>query len=217
MKYIVYKTTNNVNGKIYVGVHKTENHMIFDGYLGSGIHLRNSIKKHGTDVFSREVLHIFNTQEEAYHKESEIVNDEFVKSNNTYNTALGGKLGDAMYGWDNVNKSPNRTIISNNHSEFMSGETNPMYGTVRKDHSTRMSGAGNSFYGKPHSNDAKLTISTNRKGKGVGVNNSMFKGWIHTPSGKFATKKDAKLATGLGDRALNNRLYSDKFNDFWIE
>lgn len=37
MKYIVYLTTNLVNRKIYVGVHKTENPDIFDGYLGNGL------------------------------------------------------------------------------------------------------------------------------------------------------------------------------------
>ena len=33
MKYIVYKTTNLINNKIYVGVHRT-NPDIFDGYKG---------------------------------------------------------------------------------------------------------------------------------------------------------------------------------------
>lgn len=37
MKYIVYLTTNLINRKIYVGVHKTENPDIFDGYLGNGL------------------------------------------------------------------------------------------------------------------------------------------------------------------------------------
>ena len=37
MKYIVYITTNLVNKKIYIGVHKTENPEIFDGYLGDGV------------------------------------------------------------------------------------------------------------------------------------------------------------------------------------
>ena len=37
MKYIVYKTINKINKKFYIGVHKTENPNIFDGYLGCGI------------------------------------------------------------------------------------------------------------------------------------------------------------------------------------
>ncbi len=33
MNYIVYKTTCLVNNKIYVGVHRTEDPNIFDGYF----------------------------------------------------------------------------------------------------------------------------------------------------------------------------------------
>lgn len=36
MKYIVYKTTNLINNKIYVGVHRT-NPDINDGYIGCGV------------------------------------------------------------------------------------------------------------------------------------------------------------------------------------
>ena len=39
MKYIVYQTTSKVNNKIYIGVHKTENPDVFDGYLGNGIYI----------------------------------------------------------------------------------------------------------------------------------------------------------------------------------
>lgn len=37
MKYIVYKTTCLINDKIYIGVHKTTDPNIFDGYIGDGI------------------------------------------------------------------------------------------------------------------------------------------------------------------------------------
>lgn len=42
LKWIVYCTTCNINNKIYIGVHKT-NPEIFDGYLGNGCYLNNSL------------------------------------------------------------------------------------------------------------------------------------------------------------------------------
>ena len=47
--YLVYKTTNLVNGKIYIGKHETND--INDGYLGSGNLIRLAIKK----VWTREL------------------------------------------------------------------------------------------------------------------------------------------------------------------
>lgn len=110
MKYIVYLTVNtkakvnNIN-KIYVGVHKTENPEIFDGYLGCGAyaHRPNSykckypmhlaIKKYGPKAFIRYTLYIFDTAEEAYKKEAEIVDINFIKQPYTYNISLGGTMG----------------------------------------------------------------------------------------------------------------------------
>lgn len=34
LKWIVYCTTCTINNKIYIGVHKTVNPEVFDGYLG---------------------------------------------------------------------------------------------------------------------------------------------------------------------------------------
>jgi group I intron endonuclease len=50
---IIYKTTNLINGKIYVGQHYTS---ADDGYLGSGVKLNEDIKLFGRENFKREIL-----------------------------------------------------------------------------------------------------------------------------------------------------------------
>ena len=60
---IIYKTTNTINGKIYVGQHKTQ--IIDDGYVGSGKLIRRSIEKYGAENFIREVLEVVYSREEA--------------------------------------------------------------------------------------------------------------------------------------------------------
>lgn len=105
MNYIVYKTTNLINGKIYVGVHRT-NPDIFDGYIGCGVTKKDkktktkgfpkAVLKYGYANFKRETLFIYPDTEQgmlnAYNKEAEIVNLEFIKSKKTYNLTLGGKF-----------------------------------------------------------------------------------------------------------------------------
>lgn len=104
MKYIVYLTTNVVNNKIYIGVHGTENPDKFDGYIGNSINIYESnselkypkipfhkaVKKYGYSSFKRVVIKVFDTEEEALDLEAEIVNEEFIKRDDTYNITIGG-------------------------------------------------------------------------------------------------------------------------------
>lgn len=63
---IIYKTTNKLNGKIYIGqltlINKKD-------YLGSGVHLKNAVEKYGKENFTREVICECLTQEELNEKE----------------------------------------------------------------------------------------------------------------------------------------------------
>jgi hypothetical protein len=99
MKYIVYMTVNTVNRKIYVGVHKI-NTSNFDGYIGCGIRseatankdllFHKAVRKYGYNKFKRYTIAEFDNANDAFHLEREIVTEQFVKSKNTYNTAIGG-------------------------------------------------------------------------------------------------------------------------------
>jgi len=104
MKYIVYQTTNKVNGKIYIGVHKTETPDDFDGYLGNGIYIyrpssymhpktyfQYAVKKYGIKNFIRTTIKVFDIEADAYKMEADLVNDEFIQRDDTYNLILGGR------------------------------------------------------------------------------------------------------------------------------
>ena len=99
MFYTVYKTTNLINGKIYVGLHVTSN--LEDEYLGSGSQLKSAVKKYGKENFKREYIKICNSPEEMYELEADIVNEDFVKRSDTYNMKTGGTGS-----WYHVNSNP---------------------------------------------------------------------------------------------------------------
>lgn len=49
-----------------------------------------AVKKYGTNSFERTTLYIYDTEEQAYKKESELVDLDFIKLDYTYNACLGG-------------------------------------------------------------------------------------------------------------------------------
>lgn len=63
--FTIYKTTNKINGKVYVGQHKVKSLFARDNYLGSGRKLKPAIKKYGKENFSKEIITIAMTQSEA--------------------------------------------------------------------------------------------------------------------------------------------------------
>lgn len=123
-KYL-YKITNTLNNKIYVGVHITNT--MDDGYMGSGIHILRAIKKYGREYFTKEILQTFNTIKDMYEAESIIVNEDFVKDVNTYNLMVGGVYS----GWDKKrHNEESKAKISKANAIHQAGSGNSQYGKI---------------------------------------------------------------------------------------
>ena len=102
MKYgYIYKITNNINGKIYIGQHKcnsagmTEYEMLNDGYMGSGVILKQAIEKRGIENFTKEIICVCENKEDLDSMEKLLVLlAKIGYGTDCYNIAAGGEGGD---------------------------------------------------------------------------------------------------------------------------
>lgn len=87
----IYKTTNLLNDKIYIGKKKGE---FTEKYKGSGKYLKNAINKYGVENFKVEVIEYCETLEEQNEKEKYWIAYYRNKNAEMYNIADGGDGGD---------------------------------------------------------------------------------------------------------------------------
>ena len=127
MFYLIYKITNRINNKIYVGSHKTKN--IDDGYMGSGKYLNRAYQKYGVENFSKEILFIFDNAKERSAKISQSLKgrrktEEHKEAYKRSRLASGGWV---------VSDEQKRKV-----SEKLSGQGNPMWGKTHNEESRRI-------------------------------------------------------------------------------
>ena len=89
--HFIYKTTNLLNGKYYIGMHSTDN--LNDGYMGSGKRLRYSVNKYGKENHKVEVLEFFDDRKQLAAREKEIVNLNEIAKEECLNLCVGGQGG----------------------------------------------------------------------------------------------------------------------------
>lgn len=90
--FYIYRTTNLINGKTYIGQHKRSSRKI--KYFGSGIHLRRAIKKYGKKNFKVEILYDnIQLKETADSVEIFAIAKERKIGKAEYNIANGGQGG----------------------------------------------------------------------------------------------------------------------------
>jgi len=91
--YYVYKTTNIINGKFYIGKRKYRK-KDEKWYLGSGIYLNRAIKKYGIENFKKEIIEWCSSSEEVNNKERFwIAKLDALNQKIAYNIAPGGDGG----------------------------------------------------------------------------------------------------------------------------
>lgn len=208
MYYLIYKITNKITGKYYIGSHKTKN--INDNYMGSGKYLKNAQKKYGIENFEKEILFVYDTAEEMYSKEREIVNEDFLTTENTYNLKIGG-----FGGWDFINNDEKSRVLKNKKARKKADEIilekygvkNPGQLTHNRElNRERMLALANlgllkppSFKDKKHSEKTKQIIGEKNSVHQAGSGNSQFgTRWIHSITEKRSMKisKNSNLPDG---------------------
>jgi group I intron endonuclease len=107
---IIYKTTNLINGKFYVG--KDEKNS--PSYLGSGLNLKKAIKKYGVENFKKEILEECLTRDELNNREKYWIN-ELSAITVGYNISEGGSGGDTYSNNPNLSEIIKKISGKNNH------------------------------------------------------------------------------------------------------
>lgn len=166
----IYFTTNNINGKMYIGQHINNKDNTW--YKGSGDILKKAEKKYGIENFICKAIDYADSQEELDNKEVwwiQFMNAAY--SNDFYNISLGGgghkmteerkrALSEKYSGCNNPNygkhySEETKRHWSNIRKGKFSGENHPMYGIHRY-------GVNAPMYGKRHSEESKRKMRDNR-------------------------------------------------------
>ena len=208
MEHFIYKTTNTLNSRFYIGMHSTTN--IDDGYLGSGKRIKAEIKKYGKQNFVREILEHLPSRDALCEREAELVCPELLKNPLCLNLKNGGEGGGtrevALAAW---NKPEYAAKVKSGMSKWAAENKEASSTRTKKSAQTRIAkgqkpfgGAGlNAFKDKKHSEETRQQMCESQKGKQTGERNSQFgKCWVTNGVKSQSIKKeqlDEFLALGF--------------------
>jgi hypothetical protein len=169
--------------------------------MGSGSLLRRAIEKYGLDNFKKEILFVFDNPEDMFAKEAEIVTEDFLSEENTYNLKVGG-----FGGWDFNNRETEKRLNKNKLARNSANESIKIkYGvdncsqieSARKKISEHMKtrhkngeailSESFTFSGRRHSKETKQKIAEKNSASQSGVKNSQY-GTIWITNGSYSKK-----------------------------
>jgi hypothetical protein len=206
--HYLYKTTCLTTGRYYVGMHSTCN--LEDGYMGSGLRLRRSIRKYGIDNHKKEILEFFESRELLIEAEKQAITPEMVTDNNCMNLMGGGK-GGFISGEQQRHRSicaykafsekmKNDNVFNIKYKESHSKGLKKSY-----DEGVREKKYFYDWNGKTHSEETKLKISEVKKGKYNGENNPSYGTCWITKEGTNKKIKKEELDSHLNEGWVKGR------------
>lgn len=182
MNCLIYKISNNINDKIYIGqTWKSLSHRLDQHKRQNGcIKLYNAINKYDFINFKIELITITHTQECADYWEKYFIN-YYDTINNGYNLMLGGANG--------------------KHSEETKIKISLKMKGIIKSEETKIN-MSKAKQGKKFTEEAKINMSIAHKGQ-----KSCMEGKTHSDESK---QKMSKYWTGRKKPWLNNQIMSDE-------
>ncbi|MCP4521027.1 MAG: hypothetical protein GY827_04965 [Cytophagales bacterium] len=172
--HFIYKTTNLLTGRYYIGMHSTND--LEDGYLGSGKRLRYSIRKYGSENHQREILEFCNSRKELKLRESEIVTLNEIAKEDCINLKVGGEGGFSTH------EEMLRISSLGGHATKKRYDTDEEFRlkmqTIKSSTLKRMHKEGkiryDTFTGKKHSEETKRKIGKSNSENQKGSKNSQY-------------------------------------------
>lgn len=98
----VYRITNKINGKTYVGQRKLSLDKQWRQYMGSGVAVKAAIAKYGIDSFVKEFLSYADSYDELNKKEIDLITKERKTGKAEYNLHIGSPVPQNSGGFKNL-------------------------------------------------------------------------------------------------------------------
>jgi group I intron endonuclease len=163
--FIVYKHTNKINNKVYIGITGNSTQKRWkNGYGYSESHhphFYSAIQKYGWDNFTHEIIADNLTEEEALLLEEKLIREyDATNREKGYNTELSGIKGHYKHTEETKKKI----------SETQKGEKGHMWGKhlteeTKRKMSEKLSGEKHPMYGKHHTEETKEKLRKANSGK----------------------------------------------------
>lgn len=124
--FLIYKATNTVNGKKYIGVTKNFKKRL-NSHKYSSYPFGAALRKYGIEKFVFE-FEEYEDESLAYKREEELVTEVEIRSSVYYNCITGGIKG----AFTSENNPMTRDEVKSKHTNLWTTENNPMNNTESK-------------------------------------------------------------------------------------